>query len=67
VIQRFLQKKIEARGASFFIVGSVTDPECLSKIQALTFSIPDPTFFIPDPRSRVDKIPDPSSGSAQRI
>jgi hypothetical protein len=25
--------------------------------------IPDPSFFIPDPGSRVDKIPDPGSGS----
>jgi hypothetical protein len=33
------------------------DPECLSRI-------PDPIFSIPDPGSRVDKIPDLGSGSA---
>ncbi len=36
---------------------SVADPECLS-------CIPDPIFSIPDPGSRVKKIPEPRSGSA---
>jgi hypothetical protein len=28
--------------------------------------IPDPNFFIPDPGFRVNKIPDPGSGSASK-
>ncbi len=37
---------------------------CLSRIQDLIFL--HPGYWNPDPRSRVDKIPDPGSGSASR-
>jgi hypothetical protein len=38
---------------------SVADQECLSRI-------PDPDFSIPDPGSRVKKIPDPGSKSTRK-
>jgi hypothetical protein len=42
-----------------WISGSVANPGCLSRIL-------DPNFSIPDPESRVKKIPDPGSGSAPK-
>ncbi len=41
------------------ILTSVTDPGCLSRIL-------DPNFSIPDPGSKVKKIPDPGSASASK-
>jgi hypothetical protein len=41
----------------FYVVGSVSDLGCLSRIRI---------FFIPDPGSRVKKIPDPGSASASK-
>ena len=47
------------RHLKLLFIGSVADPECLSRI-------PDPTFFHPGSRIRTVSIPDPGSSSKKQ-
>jgi hypothetical protein len=51
-----------SRISSFLFFGYITCKQCCGS----GMFIPDPIFSIPDPRSRVDKIPDLGSGSASK-